>query len=36
MLTLNEIANVSFRKSNFAGYKPEDVDEFIDKVVEVL
>lgn len=34
MLTLNEIANVSFRKSNFAGYKPEDVDEFIDKVVE--
>jgi cell division initiation protein len=34
MLTLNEIENVSFRKSNFAGYKPEDVDEFIDKVVE--
>lgn len=34
MLTLNEIANVSFRKSNFAGYKPEDVDEFIDQVVE--
>lgn len=34
MLTLNEIANVSFRKSNFAGYKPEDVDEFIDKIVE--
>ena len=33
MLTLNEIKNISFRKAR-SGYKPEDVDEFIDQVVE--
>lgn len=32
MLTLNDITNVSFRKSNFSGYKPEDVDAFVDQV----
>lgn len=32
MLTLNDIINVSFRKSNFSGYKTEDVDAFIDQV----
>lgn len=32
MLTLNDIINVSFRKSNFSGYKTEDVDNFIDQV----
>lgn len=32
MLTLNDIINVSFRKSNFSGYRTEDVDEFIDEV----
>ncbi|WP_101696534.1 DivIVA domain-containing protein [Clostridium minihomine] len=32
MLTLNDIINVSFRKSNFSGYRTEDVDHFIDQV----
>ncbi len=32
MLTLKQINEVSFRKSNFSGYRPEDVDEFIDEV----
>ena len=34
MLTLKQINEVSFRKSNFSGYKPEDVDKFIDEVTE--
>jgi len=32
MLTLNDIINASFRKSNFSGYRTEDVDNFIDQV----
>ena len=32
MLTLNDIINASFRKSNFSGYRTEDVDNFIDEV----
>lgn len=32
MLTAEDIKNVSFRKSTFGGYKPEDVDAFIDKL----
>lgn len=32
MLNLNDIINVSFRKSNFSGYRTEDVDSFIDQV----
>ncbi len=32
MLTLKQINEISFRKSNFSGYKPEDVDQFIDEV----
>lgn len=32
MLTLNDIINISFRKANFAGYRTEDVDSFIDQV----
>ncbi len=32
MLTLNDIINISFRKANFAGYRTEDVDNFIDQV----
>lgn len=32
MLSLNDITNVSFRKAGFSGYKPEDVDDFIDRV----
>ncbi len=36
MLTLKEINDVSFRKSSFSGYKPEDVDDFIDAVTETV
>ncbi|MBE6732302.1 MAG: DivIVA domain-containing protein [Ruminococcaceae bacterium] len=34
MLTLKKINEISFRKSGFSGYKPEDVDDFIDEVSE--
>lgn len=34
MLTLKEIKGVSFGKAGFSGYKPEDVDSFIDDVAE--
>jgi len=34
MLTVNDIINISFNKSNFGGYKTEDVDVFIDEVKE--
>lgn len=34
MLSLNDIINVSFRKSGFSGYRAEDVDAFIDQVRE--
>ena len=34
MLTVKDIENVSFRKARGTGYKPEDVDEFIDQVAE--
>lgn len=33
MLTIDEIKNVSFRKANLGGYRPEDVDAFIDDVI---
>jgi cell division initiation protein len=36
MLTLKQINEVSFRKSSFSGYKPEDVDDFIDDVSETF
>lgn len=32
MLTVKEINEVSFGKASFSGYKPEDVDNFIDEV----
>lgn len=32
MLTIKEINEVSFGKAGFSGYKPEDVDNFIDEV----
>lgn len=34
MLTLKDINEVSFGKAGFSGYKPEDVDNFIDEVVD--
>lgn len=33
MLSIEEIKNVSFRKASIGGYKPEDVDVFIDQVL---
>ena len=33
MLTIDEIKNISFRKSGRSGYNASDVDEFIDDVV---
>ena len=36
MLSLNDITNVSFRKAGFSGYRPEDVDAFIDKVRDTV
>ncbi len=32
MLSIEDIKNVSFRRANFGGYKPEDVDAFIDDI----
>lgn len=32
MLTVEDIRNVTFRKSNFGGYRPEDVEVFIEEV----
>lgn len=34
MLTLEEIENISFRRAGFSGYKIEDVDNFVDDVIE--
>lgn len=36
MLTIDEIKNIAFRKAGMGGYKPEDVDEFIDDVIETF
>ena len=33
MLSIDEIKNISFRKASLGGYKPEDVDAFIDQVL---
>lgn len=33
MLTLEEIENISFRKSGLGGYKTDDVDNFVDGVI---
>ena len=32
MLSIKDINEVSFRKSNFSGYNSDDVDQFIDEV----
>ena len=32
MLTVNDIRDVKFRKTNIGGYKAEDVDNFLDEV----
>lgn len=34
MITLGEIENISFRRSGLSGYKTDDVDNFVDSVIE--
>ena len=34
MITLEEIENVTFRKAGLGGYKVDDVDNFVDKVID--
>ena len=36
MLTIEEIKNIAFRKAGMGGYRPADVDEFIDDVIETI
>ncbi len=36
MLTIDQIKNVSFRKANIGGYRPDDVDSFIDEVQQTV
>lgn len=36
MLTIDEVKNISFRKANLGGYRPEDVEAFIDDVVATM
>ena len=36
MLSIKDIKEVSFRKSNFSGYNSDDVDQFIDEVLETV
>ncbi len=36
MLTIEEIKNISFRRSGKSGYNAEDVDNFIDEVVQTI
>ncbi|XOQ44758.1 MAG: DivIVA domain-containing protein [Clostridium sp.] len=36
MLSMNDIINVSFRKSGFSGYKTDDVDVFIEQVRDTV
>lgn len=33
MLTIEEIKNIAFRKAGMGGYRPDDVDEFIDDII---
>ncbi|MDO4504431.1 MAG: DivIVA domain-containing protein [Clostridia bacterium] len=33
MITVEELKNISFRRANFGGYRPEDVDTFIDDML---
>lgn len=34
MITLEEMENISFRKSGFSGYRSDDVDDFTEKVIQ--
>lgn len=36
MLTIDEVKNISFRKANLGGYRPEDVEAFIEEVVATM
>ncbi len=36
MLTVDEIKNINFKKASIGGYRADDVDDFIDSVVETV
>lgn len=36
MQTLDEIKNISFRKASLGGYRPDDVDTFVDDVITTI
>ncbi|MCQ4023136.1 MULTISPECIES: DivIVA domain-containing protein [unclassified Ruminococcus] len=36
MLTIDEVKNISFRKANLGGFRPDDVEVFIEDVVATL
>lgn len=36
MQTLEEIKNISFRKASLGGYRPDDVDTFVDDVITTI
>lgn len=36
MLTIEEIKNIAFRRAGMSGYRADDVDEFIDDVIDTL
>lgn len=36
MLTIDEVRNISFRRANLGGYRPDDVEVFINNVVDTL
>lgn len=36
MQTLDEIKSISFRRSNIGGYRPDDVDTFVDDVITTI
>lgn len=36
MLSIEEVKNISFRRASFGGYRPEDVDTFIDQVLVTM
>ena len=36
MLTIKDINEISFGKAGFSGYKPEDVDKFIDDILDTM
>ena len=36
MLTVDEIKNISFKKASIGGYKPDEVESFVDEVAATV